>query len=270
MAKKYIKDNEGIVRAVTSDNLQLEKPLLNENYDVNVFNRNMDKIDNAIQEVKGKIDGLELVAERVSIADPTNKFEATNVEDALLENKTSILNNTSLANQALTKANEAFLRGDNVKTQLVDKLISEGLNVSTNNTFEELIGSIALGKKWASGTNSIDTSKYNFGTRFGGSSLNGYFYNLTVSGLSFKPSFIMAYVKPSNTNYPYLFTVMSNIDNKPAFSIYGTYYNSEYNGYNYMLTTDTNYHISNGSFNVPIMRYGGSIDYNNCYWVAYE
>ena len=72
MAKKYIKDNEGIVRAVTSDNLQLEKPLLNENYDVNVFNRNMDKIDNAIQEVKGKIDGLELVAERVSIADPTN------------------------------------------------------------------------------------------------------------------------------------------------------------------------------------------------------
>ena len=91
MAKKYIKDNEGIVRAVTSDNLQLEKPLLNENYDIEVHNRNMDKIDNAIQEVKGKIDGLELVAERVSIADPTNKFEATNVEDALLENKTSIL-----------------------------------------------------------------------------------------------------------------------------------------------------------------------------------
>ena len=90
MAKKYIKDNEGIVRAVTSDNLQLEKPLLNENYDIEVHNRNMDKIDNAIQEVKGKIDGLELVAERVSIADPTNKFEATNVEDALLENKTSI------------------------------------------------------------------------------------------------------------------------------------------------------------------------------------
>ena len=91
MAKKYIKDNEGIVRAVTSDNLQLEKPLLNENYDIEVHNRNMDKIDNAIQEVKGKVDGLELTAQRVSIADSANKFEATNVEDALLENKTSIL-----------------------------------------------------------------------------------------------------------------------------------------------------------------------------------
>ena len=91
MASKYLKNEKGIVRAVTSDNLQLEKPLLNENYDIEVHNRNMDKIDSAIQEVKGKVDGLELTAERVSIADPTNKFEATNVEDALLENKTSIL-----------------------------------------------------------------------------------------------------------------------------------------------------------------------------------
>ena len=91
MASKYLKNSEGIVRAMTSDNLQLEKPLLNENYDIEVHNRNMDKIDNAIQEVKGKVDGLELTAERVSIADSTNKFEATNVEDALLENKTSIL-----------------------------------------------------------------------------------------------------------------------------------------------------------------------------------
>ena len=91
MASKYLKNSEGIVRAVTSNNLGLEKPMLNENYDINVHNRNMDKIDSAIQEIKGKVDGLELTAERVSIADSTNKFEATNVEDALLENKTSIL-----------------------------------------------------------------------------------------------------------------------------------------------------------------------------------
>ena len=91
MASKYLKNSEGIVRAVTSDNLGLEKPLANENYDIEVHNRNMDKIDSAIQEVKGKVDGLELTAQRVSIADSTNKFEATNVEDALLENKTSIL-----------------------------------------------------------------------------------------------------------------------------------------------------------------------------------
>ena len=115
MAKKYIKDNEGIVRAVTSDNLQLEKPLLNENYDIEVHNRNMDKIDSAIQEVKGKVDGLELTAERVSIADPTNKFEATNVEDALLENKTSIL---SLQEEL----NGQRLRGIEIANSLLEKL----------------------------------------------------------------------------------------------------------------------------------------------------
>ena len=74
-----------------TDNLRLEKPLQSENYNIDIFNANADKIDIAIQEVKGKVDGLELTAERVSIADSTNKFEATNVEDALLENKTSIL-----------------------------------------------------------------------------------------------------------------------------------------------------------------------------------
>ena len=75
-----------------TNNLKLEKPLQSENYNIDIFNSNADKIDTAIQEVKGKVDGLELTAERVSIADSTNKFEATNVEDALLENKTSIWN----------------------------------------------------------------------------------------------------------------------------------------------------------------------------------
>lgn len=60
MAKKYLKNEKGIVRAVTSENLQLEKPLLNENYDINVHNRNMDKIDNAIQEVNGSLSELQI------------------------------------------------------------------------------------------------------------------------------------------------------------------------------------------------------------------
>ena len=113
MASKYLKNSEGIVRAITSDNLQLEKPLLNENYDIEVHNRNMDKIDSAIQEVKGKVDGLELTAERVSIADPTNKFEANNVEEALFENKTSILN-------LETELNGQRLRGIEISNSILE------------------------------------------------------------------------------------------------------------------------------------------------------
>ena len=55
MAKKYLKNSEGIVRAVTSDNLGLEKPLANENYDIEVHNRNMDKIDSSVQGVAGGV-----------------------------------------------------------------------------------------------------------------------------------------------------------------------------------------------------------------------
>ena len=138
MAKKYLKNASGTVRAVTSDNLQLEKPLLNENYDIEVHNRNMDKIDNAIQEVKGKIDGLELVAERVSIADPTNKFEATNVEDALLENKTSI----HLANENISALQEELgTNKSTLKQILINKKI-EGLE--NENRLSVLIDKVNL------------------------------------------------------------------------------------------------------------------------------
>jgi hypothetical protein len=98
-----------------TDNLRLEKPLQSENYNIDIFNANADKIDTAIQEVKGKVDGLELTAERVSIADPTNKFEATNVEDALLENKTSIL-------ELQTEVNGQRLKAIQINNELEDIL----------------------------------------------------------------------------------------------------------------------------------------------------
>ena len=108
MAKKYIKNEKGIARAITSDNLQLEKPLLNENYDIEVHNRNMDKIDQAIQEVKGKVDGLELKAEKVTIADNSNYFSSDNVEGAL--------------NELAIELNGQRLRGINIANTIIDKL----------------------------------------------------------------------------------------------------------------------------------------------------
>ena len=102
MAKKYLKSEKGIVRAVTSENLQLEKPLLNENYDIEVHNRNMDKIDNAIQEVKGKIDGLELVASNVKMANGSNVEEAiTNLQTELNGNVSTLENNINAIREVL-------------------------------------------------------------------------------------------------------------------------------------------------------------------------
>ena len=61
MAKRYVKNEKGIVRAITTNSLELEKPLLNENYDIEVHNRNMDKIDKAIQDLS--VDMSELHSE---------------------------------------------------------------------------------------------------------------------------------------------------------------------------------------------------------------
>ena len=123
MAKKYFKNEKGIVKAITSENLQLEKPLLNENYDINVHNRNMDKIDSAIQRVEVKIDGLELVASNVKMNDgstvektvSTNKMNITSLQskvssnsaiiaslqDELVTNKTTLQNNINAIREVL-------------------------------------------------------------------------------------------------------------------------------------------------------------------------
>lgn len=126
-----------------TNNLNLEKPLQSENYNIDIFNSNADKIDSAIQEVRGKVDGLDLKAERVTLADRSNLFDATNVEDALLENKTSIqnansnisklqssvsANKTNISNlqsnvsSLQSEINGQRLRGINIANAIIDKL----------------------------------------------------------------------------------------------------------------------------------------------------
>ena len=91
-----------------TDNLRLEKPLQSENYNIDIFNANADKIDSAIQEVKGKVDGLELKAERVTITDVDNYFTSDNVEGAL--------------NELAIELNGQRLRGINIANSIIDKL----------------------------------------------------------------------------------------------------------------------------------------------------
>ena len=92
-----------------TNNLKLEKPLQNENYNIDIFNANADKIDNAIKEVKGKIDGLELVASNVKMADGTtveatvsaNKSSILNLQKELGTNKTTLQNNINAIREVL-------------------------------------------------------------------------------------------------------------------------------------------------------------------------
>ena len=91
-----------------TNNLKLEKPLQSENYNIDIFNSNADKIDSAIQEVKGKVDGLDLKAEKVTIADKANLFNATNVEDALAEIQTELVGNKTTLQNNIKKIREVL------------------------------------------------------------------------------------------------------------------------------------------------------------------
>ena len=119
-----------------TSSLRLEKPLQNENYNVDVFNGNADILDNAIKAVNARIDnigtqvdGLQLKAEKVSIADKNNVFTSTNVEGALAENRASIstmqstVNSHSSSISALqTEVNGQRSRGIKIANALIDKL----------------------------------------------------------------------------------------------------------------------------------------------------
>ena len=155
--KKYIKDSRGMTVSVTTETLGLEKPLLNENYDIDVHNRNMDKIDEDLKPIDDSYI-IELFQHDGDTTNPRDYYTKVEADEKFATKEE--------ANNALNKANEAFQRGDNVKAQLVDKLISEGLNVSTNNTFEELINGIALGKKIAQGVININASTKAFNKNY--------------------------------------------------------------------------------------------------------
>ena len=218
---------------------------------LNTFIRELDK------HINTKINKLDISpkADKVMMAD------GSNVEESVSANKTSI-------QLALEKSEQAFQRGDEVKTKLVDKLISEGLEVSTNNTFEELIGNIALGKKWASGVSKAIN---------GGKKAKYYPSNATVTvqgainvdSLNFKPSLIMCTTTTTGDATAHRFSIYSQtifdtyitqcFNNKSANSLQTNLYN--------LVCDGTSTFVKDGSFCIPVSMEGYV---NSVTWIAFE
>ena len=133
MAKKYLKNEKGIVRAVTTNNLQLEKPLLNEFYDIEVHNRNSDKIDSAIQDIKIKVDNLELKAEKISIKDERNLYISSNVEEALSESMANLLNLREVQGELGNKIDNTILGIGNKIHTIVNDINRINFELKINN-----------------------------------------------------------------------------------------------------------------------------------------
>lgn len=210
------------------------------------------ELANRILELENKV-GSGLTADNILMPD------GSSVE-------TSILNNTSLANQALTRANEAFQRGDNVKKQLVDKLISEGLDVSTNNSFEELINNVTLGKKWASGSATFISTTISFNYVDGSKFNSGY---IELSNIGFKPSVVIS--SYSNKTTKDLLSVLYSPTNAyytPCVKyVVGTYGTGELTGNNRNIKADSKVYVNNSLIRIPCPWDSGS---NTWEWIAFE
>ena len=87
-------------------NYGLKKPEGSDVVNIDDFNYNADIIDSTMKEIKSEVGALELKAEKVTVADSTNVFTATNVEAALLELLNKIKSNTSKINQNTSKINQ--------------------------------------------------------------------------------------------------------------------------------------------------------------------
>ena len=250
--KKYIKNSNGVTMSVTTDILGLEKPLLNENYDIDVHNRNMDKIDEDLTPIDDSYI-IELFQHDGDTTNPRDYYTKAEADGKFASKEE--------ANNALNKANEAFQRGDNVKSQLVDRLISEGLEVSTNNTFEELIGGIALGKKWATGTTIPPLTGKDFTMGNGLTRSTSY---VEIPKLDFTPSLIVV-TSCSGTNPNYA-SVLSTTDTqlfKPniIMGYFPSAYNSATSGGTWKVDSNV---LVDGKYHIP------AASGLNTTWLAYE
>lgn len=110
------------------------------------------------------------LAKNIEVEDPNGHFTGADLETVL---------------------DELFTFASDGKTQIANAITAKGVSASPTETFASLaakIGQISTGKKWASGA--VQSSP-NFSNIFlsSGSTIN--IYTIQVSGLSFRPSYIL-------------------------------------------------------------------------------
>ncbi len=265
-------------------NFNLEKPLINEYYDVDVQNRNMDVIDGELNNINtrtanlesnkvDRIDGKSLSTEdyttleksklfgiddgannyvhpsshpaaMVTIADIGNNFTSTSVEGALSELFTSVSNGKQQIATAITD-------------------VDNNLSPSGSDTFTELsntIRNISTGKKFVSGTLISDK---NFNKM-----------NFTVSTLTFQPSTVLIkYHGQKSSEYSGTNDEIDSFAFRfPNGNIYGykkavAWTIGGRNIYNYVKTNSGITFLSNGFSVTNFDVYGTS---STIYWIAYE
>lgn len=231
-------------------NYNLKKPLVTEKYNVEDQNDNMDILDGEIRRVDTGIADLKLTevgkgASKIGINDADGNFTSTNVEGAL---------------------SELFINVSNGKTEIATAItdVDNSLTPSGSDTFFQLadtIRNINIGKKWSNGVKSSSTNAIGFYDE--NDNINNEIY-LNVSGLSFRPSIVIAYPQTyDHSKYSSIFvkgqnfgSVLSRICScVMAFNSVDVRYYQE----------KGNLSMLNDGFNIPVYNYN-----TNYSWIAFE
>ena len=108
--------------ATNTTNYNLVKPSENEYYDINVSNSNLDIIDTEIKRVNDRLDSVSTDAQSTSFDNSSNGMIATNVQDAIEENKQNIEANKTSILELQTELNGQRLKLINSINETIELL----------------------------------------------------------------------------------------------------------------------------------------------------
>lgn len=180
-------------------------------------------------------------AKNIALEDTANNFVSTEIEGAMAELFTNVSNGKALVGTAITD-------------------VDPNVSVPTEPSFSDLataIGSISVGKKWASGTVTGSASTLNF-TYYNGSTKTHLYVNVT--GLNFTPSYIIIR-RPAD---PTFLCIYDGGETNTNYSIKMIYTSNV----NYWFKKDgVSASVTSTGFQLPVTNAVTSGTYT---WVAYE
>lgn len=264
---------------------KLGLPLINSNNTADVV-RDFNALANAVDAKAGAADGLaqlgpdgKLIAAQINLKDASTSAKGlvqlssstTSTSESLAATPKAVKDvkdglsaqigtlsglNTTAKDNLVNAINELFTDVGNGKTQIATAITGKGVAASGGDTFTQLatkIGQIATGKKYATGSVLTPLTQIVFTNSNNGNSNSVY---ITVTGLDFKPSTIIAFNPANSTQTPVL---VYNKDSMFAQT-----------GLPPQLTDawkiQNNAYVNTGSFQLPVRNSPGA----NTVWHAWE
>lgn len=123
-------------------NLNLVKPDIDDSYDIEKSNSNMDKIDAEIGNLKKSMENIDLVDSKVQVEDKNNKFTATTLDEVLDEIDDKIVDTSNKVDNIDLAANKvAYTDTHTLGATDVQKAI-DALVIKVNALETELNGQV--------------------------------------------------------------------------------------------------------------------------------